>query len=211
MGVMITDSSAKTKILRAIVEDPEIVLLLKEKYVDNEIWQFSIEREPNLFRKMKNPSDEICLFACSVDGSNLKYIKNKFHHIKITPTMCLTAVKSNPKAILYIPKSMMNDELKEIACYEDPSLMSSFDDLRPEFIERIIKEKPYSVRYVKRISESFLCEMIKTTPAICTYFDKMTPKMLETFKEYHPNYFHLYKNNLTSENVVGGTQDAKDD
>ena len=40
------DSRVKTKILNAIVEDPEIVLLLKEKYVNEEIWKFCIERDP---------------------------------------------------------------------------------------------------------------------------------------------------------------------
>lgn len=205
---MISDSTAKTKILRAIIDDPEIVLLLKEKYVDDEIWKFCIERDPNLFKKMKTPTEEICLFACSVDGINLKYIKNKFKFIPITSEMCLTAVQSNAKAILFVPKKMMNDELKEIACYEDPSLMVHFDDLREAFIEKVIKEKPYAVKYVKRINEGFLCEMIKSTPAICTYFDKMTPKMLDVFKEYHPNYFYLYMNNIKCEEIVGGCKNA---
>lgn len=205
---MISDSTAKTKILRAIIEDPEIVLLLKEKYVDNEIWKFCIEREPNLFKKMKRPNEEICLFACSVDGGNLRHIKNKFHHILITNTMCLTAVQSNPKAILYVPKKMMNDELKELACYEDPTLAIHFESLREEFIEKLIKDKPYAVKYVRKVSEHFLCEMIKEVPTICSYFDMMTPKMIETFKEYHPNYFSLYKNNIRCEDNAGGTEDA---
>lgn len=206
---MISNSTAKTKILRAIVEDPEIVLLLKEKYVDDEIWKFCIERNPNLFKKMKRPNNAVCLYACGVDGINLKYIKNKFHHILITDEMCFTAVQSNPKAILYVPRSRMNDELKEMACYEDPSLMVHFSDLREEFVEKLIKEKPHSVRYVKKVSESFLCDMIKTTPTICTYFDRMTSKMIDTLKEYHPNYFCLYKNNITCDKeIVGGTQDA---
>lgn len=206
---MISNSIEKTKIMRAIMADPEIVLLLKEKYVDDEIWKFCIERNPNLFKKMKRPNSTICLYACSVDGINLKYIKNKFHHIIITSEMCLIAVESNPKAILYVPKNKMNNELKEMACSEDPTLMTHFDDLREEFVEKIIKEKPYAIRYAKKVSENFLCEMIKTTPTICTYFDKMTPKMIDTLKEYHPNYFCLYKNNITCEDkIVGGNQNA---
>lgn len=204
MSVMISNSSAKTKILRAIMSDPEIVLLLKEKYVDDEIWKFCIERDPNLFKKMKHPNDEVCMYACNVDGSNLKHIKNKFRHIKITDTMCLTAIRSNPRAILYVPKSLMNNELKEIACSEDPSLMIHFDDLREEFIEKLIREKPYAVKYVRKINESFICEMIKSTPTICTYFDKMTPKMIDIFREYHPNYFYLYKDNIKCDYEIVG-------
>ena len=96
------DQNIKTKILNAIMEDPEIVLILKEKYVDEDIWKYCIEREPSLFKKMKHPSESLCMFACEVDGSNLKWIKNKFSYIRITDVMAYTAVKSNPKAILYV-------------------------------------------------------------------------------------------------------------
>lgn len=197
------DSLAKTKILKAIVEDPEIVLLLKEKYVDDEVWKFCIEREPNLFRKMKHPNDAICLYACSIDGSNLKYIKNKFKHILITGTMCLVAVKSNPKAILFVPKNFLNNELKEMAFDQDPSLMSHFDDIREEYVEKIIRTKPYTVKYIKKIKEDVICDIIKETPTICTYFDKMSPKMIDTLREYQPNYYYLYKNNIMDEKAVG--------
>ena len=209
MSIIISDSSAKTKILRAIMSDPEIVLLLKEKYVDDEIWKFCIERDPNLFKKMKHPNDEICMYACTVDGANLKHIKNKFRHIKITNAMCLASVESNPRAILYVPRSMINNELKENACMEDPSLIIHIDDLQDDFIEKVIKEKPYAVKYVRKVSESFLCEMIKTTPTICTYFNKMTPKMIDVFRTCHPNYFTLYKGNIKcADENVGEKADA---
>lgn len=202
--ININDSVAKTKILKAIVEDPEIVLLLKEKYVDDEVWKFCIEREPTLFKKMKRPNEAICVFACSVDGGNLKYIKNKFKHILITGTLCMISVKSNPKAILYVPKSLMNDELKEMAFDNDPSLMIYFDDIREEYVEKIIREKPYAIQYIKRINEKMICDVIKESPAICTYFNKMTPMMIATLAEHHPNYYSLYKNNITCEDYNNG-------
>ena len=51
------DASVRTKMLNVIMEDPEIVELFKEKYVDETIWKYCIEREPSLFKKMKHPSD----------------------------------------------------------------------------------------------------------------------------------------------------------
>jgi len=190
------DSRIKTKILNAIIEDPEIVLLLKEKYVDEEIWKFCIERDPNLFKKMKHPSEEICMFACEVDGSNLKHIKNKFKYIKITSTMCFHAVRSTPKAILSVPDKLLNDELKEIAFDGDPSLMAYFDDVRREYIERLLVEKPYSLRYVTNLDEDIICDAIKVSPNICPYLNTMTKKMIETLEKYHPAYFNLYQNNI---------------
>lgn len=194
------ETRVKTKILNAIMEDPEIVLLLKEKYVDDEIWKFCIEQDPSLFRRMKHPSDAICMFACSVDGSNLKYIKNKFRHVLITGTMCLVAVKSNPKAILYVPKAFMNSELKRIAFQEDPSTMKYFDEISEEFLEKLIIEKPYAIQYVNHPDEEIICNAIKETPNICPYLNKMTPRMVETLKQHHPEYYSLYKGNIVIKN-----------
>lgn len=189
-------SSITTKILNAIIEDPEIVLLLKEKYVTDEIWKFCIERDPNLFKRMKRPSLEICMYACEVDGSNLKYIKHKFRYIKITDTMCFISVKSNPKAILYVPEKYLNHELEEMAFDKDPSLMNYFNDIRSEYAKKIIREKPYAIQYLPAIYEDDVCEVLKENPNLCPYLDGMTLKMLNILKEYHPTYYNLYKNSL---------------
>lgn len=198
--MMEENSRVKTKILNAIVEDPEIVLLLKERYVDDEIWKFCIEREPNIFMKMKNPSEEVAMYACIVDGSNLKYIKNKFHHIKITELMCFNAVKSNPKAILSVPSKFLNEDLKEIAFDGDPTLMAYFDNVRNEYIEKLLMEKPYAIQYVTNLNEETICNTIRRSPDICPYLNRMTPRMIKTLEEYHPNYFNLYKNNIEINN-----------
>lgn len=185
-----------TKILNAIVEDPEIVLLLKEKYVNEEIWKFCIERDPNLFKKMKHPSNEICMYACEVDGSNLKYIKHKFRYIKITDTMCFVSVKSNPKAILFVPEEFLNDELAEMAFDQDPSLMKHFKGVRKEYARKVIRERPYAVKYLPEICEEDICEVIKETPDIVPYMNWITEKELATLEKYHPAYFNLYKNSF---------------
>jgi hypothetical protein len=194
------DDRVKTKILNAIVETPDIVLLLKEKYVDEEIWKFCIERDPSLFKKMKHPSESICMYACSIDGSNLKYIKNKFRYIKITNTMCFVSVKSNPKAILYVPDSMLNDDLKEMAFDNDPSMMAYFDDVRPEYVEKLLSEKPYAIQYIRDIDERIICNAIQDSPDIFPYLHKVTKAMAETLEKYHPAYYALYKNNIEIKN-----------
>ena len=191
---------AKTKILNAIMDDPEIITLFKEKYVDDEIWKFCIEREPSLFKKMRHPSEQVCMFACEIDGSNLKYVKNKFSYITITNVMVLTAVKSNPKAILYVPKKFMTYELVESAFDRDPSLMKEFKNIRIEYLKKIMSERPDSIRYINPKHfhdaefEDIICNTIITNPGICVYINNMTDKMLITLEEYHPNYFNLYRN-----------------
>lgn len=186
---------AKNKILRAIMEDPEIVTLLKEKYVDEEIWKYCIEREPSLFRKMKHPSYDICLHACEIDGSNLRYIKNKFSYITITDVMAYTSVRSNPKSIIYVPKKLLSDDLKEMAFDKDPSLMQHFDVIRNSYLEKIISEKPSSIQYVQFPSEELVCKAISYNPNVCVYIEKLTPKMLEVLKQHHADYYTLYSRN----------------
>lgn len=185
----------KNKILRVIMEDPEIITLLKEKYVDDEIWKFCIEREPSLFRKMKHPSYEICMHACEVDGSNLRYIKNKFSYITINDVMVYTAVSSNPKAIIYVPKKLLSEDLKEMAFDQDPSLMIYFDTIRHEYLEKIISQKPSSIQYVEFANEDLLCKAILNDPNVCVYINKLTPKMLDILKEHYPEHYTLYFRN----------------
>lgn len=191
---------ARQKILNAIVSEPEIVLLLKEKYIDEEIWKFCIEREPSLFKKMKHPSPSLCMFACEIDGANLKTIKNKFTYVPITDTMVLTAVKSNPKALKIAPKKFITTELKEIAFDGDPSLMEDYSDIRPKYLEKLIEERPSALRYVKEPDEAIICEGIKKNPNICTYLQCITPKMLNTLEDYHPQYFQLFKKGIPNQN-----------
>lgn len=184
---------ARQKILNAIVSEPEIVLVLKEKFVDEEIWKFCIEREPSLFKKMKHPSPDLCMFACEIDGSNLKVIKNKFTYVQITDAMVLAAVKSNPKAIKIAPKKFVTDELKETAFDQDPSLMMDYKFIRPKYLEKIIEERPSALRYVEYPDEEIICDGIKKNPNIFPYLQLITEKMLDTLETFHPQHFQLFK------------------
>lgn len=187
----------KTKILNLIMTDPSIIEYFKEKYVDDDIWKFCIERDPSLFKKMKHPSYDLCLYACEVDGANLRHVKNKFTYIRITDMMALTAVKSNPKAILFVPKKLLNYELEEMAFDKDPSLMTYFDVIRPEYIKQVLDDNPYCVKYLLHIiDEDTICLLIKRNPQICTYINNMTDKMWDTLRENNPDIYHLYRKSM---------------
>lgn len=186
---------SKNKILKIIMEDPEVVTLLKEKYVDEEIWKFCIERDPSLFRKMKRPSYNVCMHACEVDGSNLRYIKNKFSYITITDVMVYTAVNSNPKSIVYVPKKFLSEDLKEMAFDKDPSLMKYFDDIRDSYLQKIVCEKPSSIQYIEFPNEELLCKAIYNDPNVCVYINQLTPRMLKILEEHYPDHYALYSKN----------------
>lgn len=197
--ILSENTDIKMKILNLIMEDPNIVEYFKEKYVDDDIWKFCIEREPSLFKKMKHPSYDLCLFACEVDGSNLRHVKNKFNYIRINDIMVMTAVKSNPKAILYTPNKLLTDELKEMAFDRDPSLMVYYNDIRPDYIMRVLKENPYTIKYLLHVlHEETICEIIEEYPQVCTYINGMTNKMRDTLKRTHPDVYSLYANSASN-------------
>lgn len=193
------EQSIRMKIISAVIEDPEIIFVVKERYVDEALWKFCIEREPSVFRKMKHPSDEICRFACEIDGANLRWVRNKFSYIKITDILAYISVKSNPKAILFVPDKLLTDPLMEMAFDADPSLMAYFDAIRPEYLEKRLRKLPSAIQYIKDPDESLVCSLIEQQPSVCTYIKSLTDKMLKTLEKTNPNYFQLYRNNLCNQ------------
>ena len=185
------------RLLKILVEDPTMILVLKNKYITDDLWKFCIEREPSLFKEMKEPSEEMCEFALQVDGSNLKYIRKKFKYIKITKKMAYIAISTCPKAILYVPEKILDDGLKEIAFDKDPSLMKEFKNIRPEFINKKVRENPSNIKFINNPNEDIVCEALIAEPNVCVYFEKLSSKMIGVLKHHHPNFLELYQNVIT--------------
>lgn len=186
----------KSRLLKVLVEDPTMILVLKNKYITDDLWRVCIEREPSLFQEMKNPNEEMCEFALQVDGSVLKHIRKKFTYIKITKRMAICAILSCPKAILYVPEKILDEGLKEMAFDRDPSLMKEFRYVRPEYINKKLLENPAYIKYINNPNEDMVCNALIAEPNICVYFEKLTPKMITILKEYHPQFLELYQNLL---------------
>jgi len=189
---MINKDIVQDRVLKLLYEEPSLVLALKEKYVTDEIWKFCIEREPALFEQMKHPSIELCNYAVSVDGYNLKYIRSTFNYIKITEKMVYVAVNNCASAILFVPPKLLSTGLKELAFDKDPSLMINYDDIRPEYIRKKLDEDPAYLKYIRNADENLICDVLIRNPNMIVYFDTLTPKMTTVLKEYHPNVFELY-------------------
>lgn len=190
------NESMKYKVLNLLVDDPSAILLFKNKYIDDDVWKFCIEREPGIFKHMKDPSEEMCEFALSVDGHNLKYIEKRFTNIKITRKMAYIAISNCPKAIVYIPPEILDEGLKEKAFNSDPSLLQNFDfnDLRYDYIKNTITENPSFIKYINSPPDDLIIEAIKKDPNICVYFEKLSPRVVAVINEINPNLLLLYKN-----------------
>ncbi len=204
------EKDIRLKIISAVIEDPEIIFVVKERYVDESLWRFCIERDTSVFRKMKHPSEEICMFACEVDGANLRWIRNKFSYIKITDMMAYIAVKSNPTAILYVPDKLLTNTLMEMAFDADSSLMAYFDHIQLGYLTEKLKSDPSAIQYIKDPDEDLICDLIQRNPTVCVYIKELSKKMLHVLKKNHPNYYQLYQNNLEGQketkNDIGGEE-----
>lgn len=188
------DEFSKQRILGLLIEDPSMILLLKSKYITDDIWQFCIEHEPSLFKHMKNPSLDMCYFALEMDGHNLKYIRHKFKDIKITRKMAYIAISNCPKAIFYVPKDILDDGLKELAFELEPQLMKDFIYIRPEYVKKVIENNPTDIKYINNPDENLICEALIKEPNICLYFDTLTPKMKKAIEENHPQLIPFITN-----------------
>jgi hypothetical protein len=184
----------ESRLLKVLVDDPTMILVLKNKYITDGLWKFCIEREPSLFKEMKNPDEEMCEFALKIDGYNLKYIRRKFNYIKITKKMVYLALSTCAKAILYVPNNILDEGLKEIAFDKNPALMKEFNYIRPEYINKKIKENPSIIKFINNPAEDMIIDAMILEPNVCVYFDKLTPKMIEILKEYHPQFLDIYQN-----------------
>lgn len=182
------DETLKYKLLNLLMDDPSYILLLKNKYIDIDLWKFCIEREPNLFRHMKDPSIEMCEFALEMDGYNLKHIVKNLPNIVVTKKMAFIALKNCPKAIFYVPRDIIDVGLMEIAFDSDPSLMKSFNynELRSSYVLSRIKENPSCIKYINNPTNDLIIEAIKADKNVCVYFDKISPEVKKVIEELYP-------------------------
>ena len=65
------EKAIEQKIYNILSEHPSLILIIKNKYVTDNMWKICITKEPSLFQYMKNPSEEMCLFAVNEEGSYL--------------------------------------------------------------------------------------------------------------------------------------------
>ena len=182
------DPATESKIYEMLHSDPNVILMLKYKYTTDNMWKIAIEGEPSLFQHMKEPSEEMVLFALKEDGANIQYLD--IMGIEMTPKMMYTAIHNYPGAIFMIPKELRTSHLREYACKEDPSLMKDMP-LQQSFIKRQLKKDPSLVRFLSEPTEDQICNAIKSDPTICAYIKRFTPKIKHLIKSIYPDIIPL--------------------
>ena len=187
------DPMRERAILKLLSDDPACILLLRSKCTTDNMWKVVIQLEPSLFQYMKDPSNEMCLFALKEDGSNLQYVV-KNPSVKLTPEMIYTAVNNSPAAIFDVPVEMRDNAIKEFAFDRDPTLMKNFKNVRKEYINRKIKEDPSFIRFLDDPDEDLVSKAIENDPNYCVYVKKFTPRIKKLIETLYPDIIPLIPN-----------------
>ena len=184
------DPMRERAIMKLLSDDPACILLLRSKCTTDNMWKIVIQLEPNLFQYMKDPSNEMCLYALREDGSNLQYVV-KNPSVKLTHEMIYTAVNNYPAAIFDVPAEMRDNAIKEFAFDRDPTLIKNFKNIRKEYINKKIKEDPSFIRFLNDPDEDLVCKAIENDPNYCVYVKKFTPRIKKLIETLYPDIIPL--------------------
>ena len=184
------DPIRERAIMKLLSDDPACILLLRSKCTTDNMWKIVIQLEPNLFQYMKDPSNEMCLYALREDGSNLQYVV-KNPSVKLTPEMIYTAVNNYPAAIFDVPAEMRDNAIKEFAFDRDPTLIKNFKNIRKEYINKKIKEDPSFIRFLNDPDEDLVCKAIENDHNYCVYVKKFTPRIKKLIETLYPDIIPL--------------------
>ena len=184
------DPIRERTILKLLSDDPSCILLLRSKCTTDNMWKVVIQLEPSLFQYMKDPSNEMCLYALKEDGSNLQYVV-KNPSVKLTSEMIYTAVSNYPAAIFDVPVEMRDNAIKEFAFDRDPTLIKNFTNVRKEYINRKIREDPSFIRFLNDPDEDLVCKAIENDPNYCVYVKKFTPRIKKLIETLYPDIIPL--------------------
>ena len=184
------DPIRERTILKLLSDAPSCLLLSRSKCTTDNMWKVVIQLEPSLFQYMKDPSNEMCLYALKEDGSNLQYVV-KNPSVKLTSEMIYTAVSNYPAAIFDVPVEMRDNAIKEFAFDRDPTLIKNFTNVRKEYINRKIKEDPSFIRFLNDPDEDLVCKAIENDPNYCVYVKKFTPRIKKLIETLYPDIIPL--------------------
>ena len=184
------DPIRERTILKLLLDHPSCILLLRSKCTTDNMWKVVIQLEPSLFQYMKDPSNEMCLYALKEDGSNLQYVV-KNPSVKLTSEMIYPAVSNYPAAIFDVPVEMRDNAIKEFAFDRDPTLIKNFTNVRKEYINRKIKEDPSFIRFLNDPDEDLVCKAIENDPNYCVYVKKFTPRIKKLIETLYPDIIPL--------------------
>lgn len=182
--------------IELIIQHPEYIPIVKDKYLTDDILEYCLMEEPSVFRYIPDPSTRIINTALGLDGGNLKYIKKKVRK-ELPMESFIRALSSNPReALPYIPKNLLTEEMKAEIFDSSPEAIkeSNIKIAQDDFLKSRIKENPQNIKFVIDPSDELKCIALREDPNIALYYDELTPAMMDIIDEKYPELKEVLPN-----------------
>lgn len=176
-----------------ITNDPDAILSITPEERTEDMWLMAVYKKPSLFKYYATPSEDFCCLAMTFDGSNLKYIVSN-PNVRLTRPMAYTAIQNYPAAVFDVPPKMRDDDMREFAFDQDPTLIRYASKVRPEYIAKKLKQDPTFARFLDNPTDEQMCAAIRHDPMVCRYIRYYTPKMIQLLETEYPDLLVLLKN-----------------
>lgn len=177
----------QTEILGLLPEHPKLIFALKNKYADDHAWDVALEADPSIFAFYKDPEYNDCLKAVLLDGRNIQYVPYR----NLTYEICVTSIRSFPRAILLIPREKLDMRMIQQAVDLDPSLIKEYEDeLDGFYIEDKIKEMPELILSLNHPDDDCIVIAIDANPGLMFKMPKewWTETVKKEIRETHPDW-----------------------
>lgn len=192
MGSFLNTKDMQDRIMDTIKQCPSMILTFKSRYITDEMWEYAIAMEPQLFSECKEMTYNLATTALMLDGMNLASIDPIHFTEEQYRKLCRLAVEQNPKAIVAVPKEFRTDELRSYAYARDPSLLLCEKKLDEDMIIAILDHNPGLIRYVVNPTDEMMIKALSKDPRTVVYFVNLPDKVKEFFEETYPDYAAMY-------------------
>jgi hypothetical protein len=133
----------QTKIdIRSIKSD--ITQFIKLKNKTEQICIYVISRRPKYIKYIENPSAAVCMMALKSSPYLIGEIKNP------TSDMCMFALQQNPRVLDYMEKKWLTNDIIMKAVELDVTNIQYVTNPTKELCWSMIRRDPYSIRYIQK-------------------------------------------------------------
>jgi len=150
-----------------------------------ELQKMAVTQNPFAIQFVLNQTEELCTIAIRENGRVLRYITNPSDNI------CKLAVQRDGYAIQDVERSMITQDILELAIKQNPHVLSYVVDmpdiLTEDLIKMAVKKLGISIIYVRNPSEELACLAVGQNGRNLRHISNQTEKICEIALQQHGN------------------------
>ena len=177
----------RDKLKRLIIEHPEFITFIKNKYLTDDILEECINENPDIFAHLKHPSDNIVNIALELDGGNLRHIHKERRDSLPLDSIRIAVDSDIDRAIDYIEMEHLPMEMQIDIFLKRPELALTHGATIPEsYLMKQIQKTPNVIKHIQNPTEEMKCLALSLEPNVALYFSQLTERMMDIIDERYP-------------------------